>query len=296
MPREVLSNMNDLGKGWFYKVLLALTLVQVVSIATMIVLPTGQTLPAHWGIVQASAMLLMVVLHAVHHIGGKQALAFFAVCVIGEWTCEQINISFGGIFFGHLIYDDVLVGPKIGDVPFVVPFTVGAFMWPPLVIGSIMLHERAVVVAEKGEGFIRLVFRCAIFAMIHVAWLFGIEPTAMKMGLYEYVGLTIDSPNTFYGVPMSEVLGWSLMAFGMYFVYCKFLAPRFEMPKERVVSPWVDSIPYLLYGGFALFLTVDPVDSGVGMAVLWTMGLYTLMSIYKLPAAVRASKARAEAG
>ncbi len=82
------------------------------------------------------------------------------------------------------------------------------------------------------------------------------------------------------------------MAFAMYFVYGKFVAPRIEMPKERAVDPWIDSIPYLLYGGFAVFLTVDPVDAGVGMAVLWTMGLYTLMSIYKLPAAVRASRAR----
>ncbi len=285
-------SMDNVGRGWFYKVLFALTFIQVASIAVMIALPTGQTLPANWGIVQATAMILMVGLHAAHHLGSKQALAFFAVCVLGEWTCEQINISFGGIFFGHLIYDDVLVGPKIGDVPFVVPFTVGAFMWPPFVIGSILLHERAVVVAEKGEGIIRLIFRCVILAMIHVAWLFGIEPTAMKMGLYHYVGLTVDSPNTFYGVPMSEFLGWFLMAFGMYFIYCKFLAPRMEMPKERVVNLWVDSIPYLLYGGFAVFLTVDPVDAGVGMAVLWTMGLCTIMSVYKLPAAVRASSAR----
>jgi hypothetical protein len=55
---------SDVGKGWFYKVLFALTAIQVASIAVMIALPTGQTLPANWGIVQATAMILMVGLHA----------------------------------------------------------------------------------------------------------------------------------------------------------------------------------------------------------------------------------------
>lgn len=38
---------NDLGKGWFYKVLLVLALIQGTSIGAMIVLPTGQTFPAN---------------------------------------------------------------------------------------------------------------------------------------------------------------------------------------------------------------------------------------------------------
>jgi uncharacterized membrane protein len=284
--------MNDAGKGWLYKLLFACTLGHMVAIGVMIALPTGELLPPLWAVPHVAAMVFMAGFHCVHHLGAKQAVAFFLVIVLIEGISEQINIAFGGIFFGDLIYHDTLAGPKIGDVPIIVPFAVAALMWPPFVMVNIMLHERAVVIAEKGEGILRFIWRCAILAFVHTAWAFGIEPVTIKMGVYQYVGLDASSPGTFYGVPMSEFRGWWVMAFVMFFVYSKFVAPRIEMPKERPVNIWIDATPYVLYGGFALFLILDPMNPAIGVVTLWTMGLYIAMSAYKLSAAARSSSAR----
>lgn len=253
------------------------------------VLPAGRVLPPAFAVLHVAAMIFMAGFHSVHHIGAKPAGVFFAMMVVLEWIAEQVNISGSGWVFGHVTYDDHLVGPKLGDVPIIVPIAFAALVWPTFVMVNLLLEQR-VVVLRKREGLVPLAWRCALYALVHTAWSFAIEPTCMATGLYGYDRLSAGTA-TFYGVPMSELRGWAILAFIQFFAYSRFIAPRLAIPEPRPLDLRIDATPFVLYGGFALFLVLKPVNPAIGAVTLWTMGFYMLASSYRLMAAHRAARA-----
>lgn len=259
------------------------------SLVYVFVLPAGRVLPPTFAVMHVAAMIFMAGYHSVRHIGAKAAALFFGMMVVLEWMAEQINISGSGWVFGHVIYDDHLVGPKLGDVPVIVPVAFAALVWPTFVMVNLLLEERVVVLRQR-EGLVPLAWRCALYALVHTAWSFAIEPTCLATGLYRYTALHGAEPGTFFGVPMSELRGWSILAFIQFFTYSRFVAPRLTLPPPRPIDLRVDLTPFLLYGGFALFLVLKPVTPAVGAVTLWTMGFYMIASSYKLAAAWRASR------
>lgn len=273
------------------RVLGACTAVHVAfSLIYVFVLPAGRVLPPAFAVMHVAAMIFMAGFHSVHHIGARPAGIFFGMMVVLEWLAEQINISGSGWVFGHVIYDDHLVGPKLGDVPIIVPIAFAALVWPTFVMVNLLLEQR-VVVLRKREGLGSLAWRCALYALVHTAWSFAIEPTCMATGLYRYDRLA-GTAGTFFGVPMSELRGWAILAFIQFFAYARFIAPRLAIPEPKPVDLRIDVTPFLLYGGFALFLVLKPVDPAIGAVTLWTMGFYMLASAYRLAAAHRDARAR----
>jgi len=245
-----------------------------------IVLPAGSFLPMPAIIVHVGAMISIAVLHAIYHIGLKGAGLFFSVVIAIEWCCEQINVSFDGIVFGHVIYKDALLGPKLGDIPLVVPLAFAALCWPTYVLINLIL-KNSVVFRDRDEKIWSVMWRCLLYAMANASWSFAVEPACLKMGFYYYTA-HVGDPNTFFGVPMSEFRGWTVMAFFQFFIFFGLLAPRLNLPAERPVHRLVDAAPLILFGGFAAFLTLNPIHSAIGAVTLWTMGLLVLLSSYKL--------------
>ncbi len=258
------------------------------TLVYVFVLPAGRVLPPAFAVLHVAAMIFMAGFHSVHHIGAKPAATFFGMMVVLEWLAEQVNISGSGWVFGHVTYDDHLVGPKLGDVPIIVPIAFAALVWPTFVMVNLLL-ERQVVVLRKREGLLPLVWRCALYALVHTAWSFAIEPTCMATGLYGYDRLAPGTP-TFYGVPMSELRGWAVLAFIQFFAYSRFIAPRLTIPEPRAIDLRVDATPFVLYGGFGLFLVLKPVAPAIGAVTLWTMGFYMLASSYRLVTAHREAR------
>lgn len=269
------------------KVLLGVsTLIHSVCMVWTCLLPPDQQLiPAAAIVVHVPSMIIMAFTHSVHHIGVKQSLAFFVVVVVIEWSWEQVNVWSNGLIFGMLQYHDTLIGPKLIDIPFIVPLAFAALCWPAFVITNILLHNHPVKVAAK-EPFIALVWRCAIFAFIHTAWSPCVEPVVVKHGAFGYPtvghGGGAWEQGTFFSIPLSEFRGWWLMAFTACLVYTLLVAPRLAMPPPKPVDALVDATPLILFGGFALWLIVKPIDPVAGMFALFTMGLSILQCMYKI--------------
>ena len=61
------------------------------------------------------------------------------------------------------------------------------------------------------------------------------------------------------------------MAFTACLVYTVLVAPLLPLPPPKKVDVLVDSTPLILFGGFATWLIVKPIDPVAGMFALWTM-------------------------
>ena len=84
---------------------------------------------------------------------------------------------------------------------------------------------------------------------------------------------------SFLTVPMSEFRGWYCMAFFMIFV---FSCMGLSFPAHRKPNTTVDSAPLVLFGMFALWLSVRPLDNIGGLFSLFTMSFSVAMAAYKL--------------
>lgn len=262
------------------------TVIHVVCMAWTISLGPGQIIPS-WAICfHVPAMVLMAFAHSVHHIGLKQAAGFFGTIVVVEWVWEQLNVSYDGFIFGNLSYHDSLIGPKVGDIPFIVPFAFAALCWPAYVMVNLILHGHPIKTSGAEDSLLALVWRCAIFSFVHSAWSLSVEPLIFKFGAFGYPKLGAPGgtwiPGTWFGVPYTEFRGWWLMAFFGVFVYSRFVAPFLTMPPQKPLCRIVDSSPLVLFGGFAVWLVVNNIDQVVGAFALWTMGVSLLQAAYKI--------------
>jgi len=265
----------------------ASALVHVVSMLWTIAQEPGTLLPPLGIIVHVIAITVLAASHAVLHLGTRNAAIFMALCVAWEWTWEQINVSYDGVIFGRLAYDDHLAGPKLGDIPIIVPFCFASLIWPSVVIASLLLHDRVCyLISPSPEPLLRTAARCALMALVHTAWSPCVEPFAIAMGVFKYLDTPPEESSdprgqvgTFMFVPMSEFRGWFYMAFGMIFAFTKMNLP---LPAPRRLSVLVDSAPLVLFGMFALWLTLRPLDNIGGLFAMFTMTFSVCMAAYKL--------------
>jgi len=71
------------------------------------------------------------------------------------------------------------------------------------------------------------------------------------------------------------------MAFTSILAYT-LLAPLMTLPAKKPVGVLMESTPLILFGGFAAWLVVKPIDPIAGMFALWTMGLSIIQCLYKI--------------
>ena len=162
----------------------------------------GVLLPPLGVIVHVAAITVLAATHALLHLGVRSACVFMAVCVTIEWTCEQLNVSYDGFIFGRLAYSDQ-IGPKLGDIPIIVPFAYASLVWPSVVITSLLLHERVCYLSSKGESWVRMAARSVLTAMVHTAWSPSVEPLVLKFGALTYLDTTHASKDP-YGHAQSQ--------------------------------------------------------------------------------------------
>jgi len=218
----------------------------------------GVLLPPLGIVFHVTAITILASSHALLHLGGRNALIFMTWCVAVEWTLEQINVWYDGCIFGRLTYSDQ-AGPKLIDIPIIVPFCFASLVWPSIVIASLLLHERVVHLGAVGESALRSAARAALIAAIHTMWSPSVEPLVVRQGALTYTdtppsaGADPRGPvGTFLFVPMSEFKSWFLMALLMVH---GFQLAGLPLPPPRRPRLALDSAPLVLFGMFALWLS-----------------------------------------
>ena len=178
--------------------------------------------------------------HGYLRYGWRKMLIFFLIVFATGWCYESLSIA-TGFPFGHYHYTDLLSG-WIGNVPFVIMPCYFAFGYLAWNIGNILMGKKDNSI--KGREVFLLPM---ISAFVMVLWDVTMDPIYSTItGYWNW-----HDGGVYFGVPISNYLGWYLCVFTFYFAFA-FL--NFATSEETNVNyqniPIYWQLPVLMYSTF----------------------------------------------
>ncbi len=247
--------------------------------------------------IYVAILVAFALLHAEVRYGLEGAVAFTVICVVVSNAFENLSVV-TGFPFGHYVYTDAL-GPKLFYVPLLIGPTylgVGYLSW---VLATVLAGE-----VRRGADLFSKVATPLIATFIMVLWDLSLDPgasTIAKWWIWRDGG-------GFFGVPLSNYLGWFFTVYIFMQLFALYLAARGPerlppQPKSYYAQATV------MYAIVAVVLALDHVTKGTEPAVdatgaVWRTGdiheaaavtsLLTMLFVVAL-AAIRIARAPAEA-
>ncbi|MBB2179717.1 carotenoid biosynthesis protein [Gluconacetobacter tumulicola] len=191
-------------------------------------------------VAQAIAAISIAALsaHSVLAIGWKEAATFLVVCLFITFTMENIGVL-TGFPFGRYTF---LVGknlPHIGVIPIIVGplyFGMGYASW---VIANFLIGTKV----DRPQSHYMLIAIPIISAFVMTQWDIVIDPSGSTLGR---AWIWYDSGG-YFGVPISNFLGWLLVTWVYFQIFEIFIYFRRDLPTYRLSSPLFWAFPVLLY-------------------------------------------------
>ena len=160
-------------------------------------------------IVTVGVFFLATVSHALRHRGAGWTAAYVAVTAGTGLLAEALGTA-TGVPFGDYTYADSL-GPKLLDVPVVIPLAWAMFAYPCLLVGQ-RLAGTALGSAVVGGWAL-------------ASWDLFLDPQMVEAGHWTWTGVRASLPGS-PGIPVSNTLGWLLV--GVLMVGVLQALPRLE--------------------------------------------------------------------
>ena len=229
--------------------------------------------------------------HGAAVYGVRGMLAFFAVCLIVGNVVENIGVRTGWPF-GRYYFTD-LMGPKLLVVPILLGCAYIGMGYTSWILGRLILGKPTASVSGSEIVAIPLVA-----AFIMVAWDFAMDAiwsTVTHAWIWQDGG-------AYFGVPVSNFLGWYLNNFVIYLLFAVYL--RFRPVKIDSVPPlywWLAIAFYAASAGGNLLLLIpspspavvtDPsgttwrvadITAATALVSLFVMGAFAVMAVVQLP-------------
>ena len=269
----------DKGRAPF-SYLLAVTAICVLLIILNVLLGMRIPFSVEFLLGYVGALLVFVVWHAIVTKGWKRSLIMFALSFIVAFTAEAMGVNFG-LVFGHYYYTPIL-GPSLFGVPLL-----AALAWEPIVYASFCLSDMLATRAESQASSTRkmsIFWVAAIGALATTAWDMMIDPIAVSQGWWVWVNGGPYVPYVVKGVPISNFLGWLLVAFVINLIYRK-VAGGTEQPGS--------SAALTFYGPLTLYVSLFLTAFGVAVTILerpevaliglLAMGPFIVIALTNLP-------------
>jgi len=201
-----------------------------------IILVAGRDTP--FAQVLAAISIMVVIAHTMLAFGRVEAAAFVVICLVVTFSVESIGTS-TGIPFGHYAF---LVGPNfphVGLIPLIVgPLYVG-MGYPSWVIANLILNG----MVHRPASRLELVALPVIAAFVMVQWDVVMDPggSTLARAWVWYDG------GGFFGVPLSNFLGWFVVTYIYFQAFSLFAFLRRSRPDHPNRSFWFWAVPVLLY-------------------------------------------------
>jgi uncharacterized membrane protein len=225
--------------------------------------------------------LIFVVWHAVLTKGWKRSLLMLISSFVIAFTAEALGVNFG-LVFGRYYYT-----PQLGFSLFGVPL-LAALAWEPIVYAAFCLSD---MLASRGESLSVTILRqtspmwaAAVAALATTAWDMMIDPIAVSQGWWVWVNGGPYVPYVSNGVPITNFLGWLLVAFIINLVY-RSVAGGMNLRMKSAALDYYG--PLTLYS--SLFLTAFGVAltilkrPEVALTGMLAMGPFILIALTNLP-------------
>ena len=131
-------------------------------------------------------------------------LIFFAICLIVGNLFENIGVR-TGFPFGHYYFTD-LMGPKVAAVPVMLGLAYLGMAYLSWTLACLILGD-----PQNSQEFSVLILPL-VASFIMVAWDFSMDPVWATI-LHAWIWL---QGGTYFGVPVSNFLGWYLTVYVIY--------------------------------------------------------------------------------
>ncbi|QGZ38580.1 putative membrane protein [Pseudoduganella flava] len=190
---------------------------------------------------------------AVHLLGGRATLRFVLIAVVTGWLAEQLGSSYGW-FFGDYTYTEVL-GPRVGDVPIVIPLMWFGLTYGAYVIANLIVWQAPV---DRSEGTGWMLVLALLAALIVTSWDLAADPyfvRTLKAWIME------KQDGWWFGETLQGFVGWAGVSFAIILAFRLTLrrapiAPALPAARRHVL------VPLAIYGGSLVFQValVEPVE------------------------------------
>jgi putative membrane protein len=210
--------------------------------------------------VLTSILALFSLIHAWYALGGRLTAVFFGLSAAVAWAFEQAGVATGAVF-GAYHYTDYL-GPKLGDVPYLIPLAWFMMIYPSYVIANLMLDGRATGTRPGVGSLLRL---AALSAVVMTVWDLIVDPILAAPNVQAWIW---ERGGAYFGIPVQNYLGWLVTTFTVYLAYRAVEQRRPIRDYVAGIGPGAAALPVAAYG---LMLAADLL-SGVGPAQLIVIG------------------------
>jgi lycopene beta-cyclase len=247
--------LTRLGKP----VIVSIILWDLSMIATPILLWTAGNITLNTMVwVCVLMQVLAVVTTLVTGVGWRATLLNLIPILPLAWLAEFIGTR-TGLPFGSYMYTSGLQ-PQIGQVPVLVPFA-WLMMFPPAWAVSIW------VVDQNRTHFPLMSMRLAralVAALAFTVWDLFLDPQMVHWGYWHWI-----SPGVYFGIPLTNYLGWFLVAFLVSF----FLAPS-NLPLQPLILIYALTWFLSFFGQLFFWGLPGPAVGGmIGMGGMLLWGL-----------------------
>jgi uncharacterized membrane protein len=197
-------------------------------------------------------------------IGITAVWSLAAIALPIGWFAEQMGSSYGW-FFGHYCYTSVL-GPRLGDVPVVIPLMWFALIWIGLVLANLILWR------NPWPGQLSALQRTL------TAWLAAMIVTAFDLGADPYfvfqakAWIMEKKDGGWFGETLQGFVGWMLVGFVIAWL-------SLWRVHASVARPWAKSLryaalwPMLMFGGGMVFQMLNAHPIEIRAIAFFAMGI-----------------------
>jgi putative membrane protein len=236
------------------------------------------------GLVEAGLLITAFALvHALHLLGWQRAIAFFAICAVLSWVAEQHSILSGNV--GEYYYTDVL-GPKLGQVPYIIPLTWFVMMYPSHVMANLIVEHEP---AARRETIPLAMWLAFLTAVMMTAWDLALDPYMVgKVGAWVWV-----DGGPYFGVPFANYFGWIHVVFLINLVY-RLVARRLPWAPIGRVHPAVALLPIGIYAMNTLSSMISGSPAETRLIAAFAMGIPVWMALTRIVQNVEARRAAGE--
>lgn len=164
---------------------------------------------------------------AAHLLGARPAAKFVVLGLVIGWFAEEMGARYGW-FFGGYDYTDVL-GPRISEVPFVIPMMWFALCYTGYVISNLMIWRHPV---DATPGWGNALLMSFLAAMIVTAFDLGGDPYLVYV-LKAWIMHKKDG--WWFGETIQGFFGWMTISFIIVLLFRRFAPPviRASTPSDR---------------------------------------------------------------
>jgi uncharacterized membrane protein len=222
--------------------------------------------PLTLALVVASVVQAGACYWACHVLYGRRAAnIFLGIGAAFGWFAEQMGSS-RGWFFGNYTYTEVL-GPRLGDVPLVIPCMWFGICFIGLVIASLILWRQPAPPA--GRGWKTLALAAFMTALIVTAFDLGADPW------FVYViqaWIMEEKDGYWFGETVRGFEGWMIVSFAIVSVFLATQRPESAGPATAQARR-AAAVPIALYAFMMLFQIAFTQPVALKVIAFYAMGI-----------------------